>query len=99
MFLLIILFGLAALGLAFALYLQAEAQHRALPSPVKPAAMSADPSQARTTQPITTTGTTTGTTASALTEEITIIIPATDTNTPTAAREAADAVAGTVGNP
>jgi hypothetical protein len=41
-FLLIILFGLAALGLAFALYLQAEIPPQPLP-PAKPAAVSVQP--------------------------------------------------------
>ena len=44
MFLLIILFGLAALGMAFALYLQADIAQKPLP-PVKPPAVSARPSQ------------------------------------------------------
>jgi hypothetical protein len=45
MFLLIVLFGLAALGLALALYLQADIPQKPLPA-VKPPAISAQPANA-----------------------------------------------------
>lgn len=47
MFLLLILFGLAALGLAFSLYMQMEIPQKPLP-PVKPAAVAAQPATVST---------------------------------------------------